>query len=232
MFRHLFCICSLLIAVDAFCQSTPTRDERFQLNCPRTVRNEYVNFEVIKLMFGHGWSGYANTRAQFAANLNVQILSPWALLKKSKFIHIAWGYSSGSRAIAFNNASFIFDDYELKDIQPDNKDKYELQRTRYRGFVILPFMQFGEGKKFTVMVGSGLHFNSKSQHYVNNGITTQKFILDAQIKKTTIPLNFQFSYKIGEMMIGTFYSQDLNSRFKGNFDLKQHVAGISVGLII
>ena len=220
------------IACTTAAQVIIRKDSLCPLKIPVSLVPDYVNFDVVKLMYGHGFSPDEHSSKGFAGSFDAQILFPYALLKENKLFHIAWGISFGRDAIKIKNAEYVFADNELVAITEDPNIGRTVQKVGYFGFVVLPFFEFGN---LHVMTGVSARINTvtKLKTYFGNN----KIILynANQLNPVTVPLLLQISYSPRQLFSwGVHGSYDLIPRFKGSEfkNVRQVVVGVSVGLRI
>lgn len=231
MKRHYILI--VLILFMGVCQSQSTakkRDSLIQLNKPKTVLDNYLNFDVPKIMIGQGFA----TGGQAPANVNLsikgQFLWPYALSKRH--LKIAYGLTFGSSKITSVSAEYKFQVSELSSIVSNKAIKRTMIRTGYIGLAAFHVIRL---RGVTVLTGPSLEYNISCKIKEVSGNGKRKFSGKNYINDFSIPINLQISISKRQFFsIGFFGSYDLTPRFKGgNFkNMKQAVIGVSGAVII
>jgi hypothetical protein len=236
---HKLFLTSLLFILfhSVWCQQLPKQDRLLQLKQSRTVTHKYVNFDVLKVMAGSGKSNDNLAQNEHAFSWSVQILCPFALFRENK-IHIAYGLSVGRSAMAWRNTRLLFSEDKLLDLLEDKEVDRGVQKTGFIGVVVLPFIQVGSFKQYTIMAGPSINFNilrNRMFYHTTEGVNSIKTV--QQIKKLSIPLLLEISRIVNRsktLSLGVFGSYDIMERFKSSTtnNINQVVGGGSIAIIL
>jgi hypothetical protein len=208
--------------------------KRIPVDPPLRITGKYVNFDVLKVMIGHGQSFSGDFKNGFACSWKFQLLSPVAALKN--IFPIAYGVTFGISKIRFNHASLAFSKNELSAIIPDQNIRKTNLRTGYIGITLLKVLPW-KVMHTTLMLGPSLQWNLSSHLRTRYNYDHQHSSIHSgrYIERFSMPFTFQASWSLQQLVsIGIFGCYDVNPRFKGDFGkpIKQAEYGISVALII
>jgi len=218
----------LLIAINcAFAQPEIRTDALTPLKRPKSFVQKYVNFDVVKLMYGHGFSAGKYSSQGFAGSFDAQILLPRAMFRDSKYFHIAYGIGFGRDAIKIKNARYEFTNNKLAAITEDQDIRRSVQKVGYVGVVLLPFFTINN---LHVMTGISARVNTVTKLKIYPDDNKIVLYNAKQLNPVTLPLLFQMSYSSKQLFSrGIYASYDLVPRFKGKEfkNIKQMVIGLT-----
>jgi hypothetical protein len=197
----------LLFLTNAKGQTLQESDTLRKLVRNDEITHQYVNFDVLKILIGNGFSVSKEAQRLPALSWNVQILWPYARFR-TKPIHLAYGISFGRSAMGWKHTEVLLSKEATLGFQ-DNQaiDRAVLQWNIFRNRLIYRL------DKDVIKLPTRRH-----------------------VKRFSLPLNFQSSWTFNQsktISIGLFGSYDLIQRFKGAaFDAtRQANAGISGAVI-
>lgn len=228
-------VTSLLALTIANCFSqqpdTAFADKLIKLKYSKRILAKYVNFDVLKLMFGRGKADYHAANYGMGFSFRVQGLWPYSP-NKNCFLPIAYGLMFGYNKVSIKKTKLGFTDHELTSLNKSTELKNTMQRTGYVGPVVMGIIRMNS---FTLYGGASAEYNlfSKIKERPakgNNSYSSRKFI-----RRVAVPLHVQLSYSPTQFysfgLFGSYYTKPL---FKGDkFNtFKQSAMGLSAALII
>jgi hypothetical protein len=233
--RNLLTVLGIVLALHASCQDTVVIERKLDvLNRPKHFTNPYANFDVLKFMAGPGWATKNLPGRQLSYYFEFQFLYPVALLRDWKRFHIAYGVSLGHTAIATEGHDLVFADSRLIDISQEYNIERKVQKSRYIGIVLLPFLDI---HNFHIMAGSSIRYNFHEvvKTKYQSGKDRKTDFTPGHLRSLSVPILFQLSYSGRQLLSwGLFGSFDTTPRFWGtNYrSVKHRAVGLSLGLRI
>ena len=233
MKKSLYAALLVIIVTEVSAQQPDTVNGKLlSLKMPKRVVEKYVNFDVVKLMIGHGRTPYGVSQG-VGLSIEFQGLVPWALFKNS-IMPIAYGIRAGTSKITMLHSALEFTDNRLTAIHGNKSINSTLQRTGHIGLIALYVRQF-KREGYTLLAGASANYNMCSKLKERTRGKDSKLKSGRYIHRVSIPLHLQVSRsKLQFLSWGFHFSFDTRPRFKGQdfTGLKQMVIGGSVALII
>jgi hypothetical protein len=228
----------LLMLTAISCRSQTTAADKanrlLQLKHVKQMHPINKNFDVIKLMFSHGWAPEAPAQHRFSNSFQFQFLKPRPYFRRSP-VSLTFGVNFGYKKINFNQSKLVFANNLLTVFDNNNSAvKYAKQRTGYVGFVAMTIIRMNS---FTLLTGSALQRNifSRYKEYPEAKGNPVAYFNKRSINRWSVPLQAQLSWSSDQFLSwGAFYSHDLRPLYKGPAfkNIKQRQFGLSVALII
>jgi hypothetical protein len=226
----------ILISLPALSQDFQGRkpDSLIQLRRQNRVLPKYVNFDVLKFTFSHGYTGNKNVQHGMGLSFRMQILYPYPLFKKT-ILPIAYGITFGYNKATIKNQKFIFSGNRLQTITPATGIRNTMQRTGYVGFVVLTAQRVS--RWWTILAGASAEYNlfSKLKERNSGSPKINAYFNKASINRFSLPLHLQLSFSPTQFWsFGAHYTHDIRPIYKGpNFkNMNQRQLGISLAVII
>lgn len=205
-------------------------DSLLQLHKSQSVLDTYTNFDVLKVMLGHGRASDAPFKQGAGLSLRGQFLWPYSISKNS--LRIAYGLTFGYNKITALSAAYTFNGDHEAFISENKEIKSTMLRTGYIGPTVLRVTRL---RSVTLLTGASLEYNLYSKLKVRTDKQNYAFSAKRYVHDFSFPLHVQVGISKKQFIAaGIWSSYDLRPRFRASNlnGLKQWTTGLSLSLII
>ncbi|MBD1396838.1 hypothetical protein H9Q13_06650 [Pontibacter sp. JH31] len=236
----------LLLAAKGFSQphvKGGTPESLLPLEEATTSKHDYVNFDVLQLSVGHGYSTSRIGPQALAPSWSFQVVYPYAFFREKHIrigkepLYMTAGLRAGRNRLVWKDTAWSPNSDGVLEPARNNRMGKSALRASYIGVLVLPFMQLGRFDQWTLMAGPALDYNIEGvliNRTENQG--RRQLSSSRQVSRFSVPLHFQVSRVMNRTKtmsagaFGSYYGQRFRHGSLSHID--QLVFGLNGAIIL